>query len=230
MPVIDYKIYYDQAIGEWIELDTGIIPQEYTTSVPLTPDAIYTFKVAARNSVGLGAISNFVQIRAAEVPLKPIDLINVPEITTAYQIGLDWNAPTYDGGSPILDYSLSYKESTSSDWIVYNNAIVDSQITVTGLVPGTYYDFKVKARTVVGYGEFSDSITELAAQIPDEPTDLANIPEITLADRIGLTWVPPVFDGGSAVLDYRIWYDNSSDGANFEILIANLADTQYTAT
>lgn len=137
--------------------------QYYTTSVALIPDVIYSFKVAARNSVGLGPQSDFVSIRAAEVPLPPINLANVPEITTAYQIGLDWDHPTYDGGSPVLDYRLSYKETSNSDWIVYDDAILDTQVTVTSLTPGVYYDFKLEARSIVGYGGFSDSITELAA-------------------------------------------------------------------
>lgn len=58
---------------------------------------------------------------------------------------------------------------------------------------------------------------------------MVNVPEITLADRIGLTWLAPVFDGGSAVLDYRIWYDNASDGAEFVELVSGLTDLSYTA-
>jgi titin len=212
-----------------VELETGVPTQHYTTTVPLTPDTIYTFKVRARNSVGYSLESETISIKAAEVPYVPINLVNVPDITTAYQIGLDWDAPTYDGGSPVLDYRLSYKETSSSDWIVYDDAILDTQITVISLTPGVYYDFKVEARNIVGYSDFSDSITELAAQIPDSPTDLANVPEITLADRIGLTWLAPVFDGGSAILDYRIWYDDASDGAQFVELVSGLNDLSYTA-
>jgi hypothetical protein len=52
---------------------------------------------------------------------------------------------------------------------------------------------------------------------------------VTLADRIGLTWVAPVFDGGSPVLDYRVWYDNAS-GGDFIELTTGVTDTSYTAT
>lgn len=68
----------------------------------------------------------------------------------------------------------------------------------------------------------------MAAQIPDEPTNLVNVPEVTLADRIGLSWTAPVFDGGSPVVDYKVWYDNASGGA-FELLEENVASTTYTA-
>lgn len=58
---------------------------------------------------------------------------------------------------------------------------------------------------------------------------MVNVPEITLADRIGLSWVVPVFDGGSPVLDYRVWYDNATGGDMIE-LESGIATTAYTAT
>jgi hypothetical protein len=44
-----------------------------------------------------------------------------------------------------------------------------------------------------------------------------------------LSWTAPTFDGGSAILDYRIYYDNAS-GSDFEVLASNVADTQYIVT
>jgi hypothetical protein len=55
------------------------------------------------------------------------------------------------------------------------------------------------------------------------------VPVITAANQIGLQWVAPVFDGGSTLLDYTIYYDNAS-GNNFEELVVGLTDTTYTAT
>ena len=196
----------------------------------MTQNNIYSFKVKARNSVGFSLLSEEISIRAAEVPLGPINLVNVPLITSAYQIGVDWDAPTYDGGSPVIDYRIYYKENTSSDWIVFSDTVTDTSATVTGLTPGVSYDFQVDARSLVGYGPVSSTITELAAQIPDEPTGLSNVAEVTLADRAGLTWTAPVFDGGSPVIDYRVWYDNASAGASFVELVSGLQSTSYTAT
>ena len=56
----------------------------YLTTVVLTNDLLYTFKVTARNNVGSGDYSETITIRAAEVADKPTDLVNVPAITTAY--------------------------------------------------------------------------------------------------------------------------------------------------
>jgi hypothetical protein len=75
----------------------------------------------------------------------------------------------------------------------------------------------------------SDSATVLAAQIPDSPTNLANVAEITDSNSIGLTWSAPIFDGGSALIDYRVWFDDATDGVTFTELASGLTDTSYTA-
>ena len=40
------------------------------------------------------------------------------------------------------------------------------------------------------------------------------MPEITTATQIGITWSAPSFNGGSTIVDYKIWYDNAS-GSTF---------------
>lgn len=98
---------------------------------------------------------------------------------------------------------------------------------MNGLEPGITYVFVVEARNLVGFSLRSDTVTELAAQIPDKPVLLANVPGITLADRIGLTWAAPEFNGGSPIIDYRIWFDNAT-GSVFEVLAEGLS-LSYTA-
>ena len=52
---------------------------------------------------------------------------------------------------------------------------------------------------------YSSPIIVQAAQIPDAPLNLANNPTVTGSSQVGLVWNPPIFDGGSQVIDYRIW-------------------------
>jgi hypothetical protein len=55
-------------------LESGIVPESYTTSVTLTPGTTYGFKVTARNLVGDSELSEPVSILAAKPPDAPIDL------------------------------------------------------------------------------------------------------------------------------------------------------------
>ena len=87
----------------------------------------------------------------------------------------------------------------------------------------------MQARNIVGLSAYSQSVQILAAQIPDAPTNLANDVQNTKSDRIGLTWSAPSFNGGSAILDYKIWYDNAK-GGSFSVLAESAFGTSYIAT
>jgi hypothetical protein len=56
------------------------------------------------------------------------------------------------------------------------------------------------------------------------------VPAVTAANQVGLQWVAPVFNGGSAVLDYSIWYDDSTSGVTYSELVSGLTTLDYTAT
>lgn len=71
---MDYTVYYDQGVGDFIQLEAGVSTKAYTTSVTLIADKIYSFKVTARNTVGSSAQSQQLSIRAAQTPDTPINL------------------------------------------------------------------------------------------------------------------------------------------------------------
>jgi hypothetical protein len=52
---------------------------------------------------------------------------------------------------------------------------------------------------------------------------------ITLQNQIGLSWSAPVFDGGSPIIDYRIWTDDAT-GTTFTELVSGVQALEYTAT
>ena len=102
--VIDYAVYYDQGSDSFVLLDGAVTDQFYLTTVTLTAGTTYKFKVTARNEVGSSLDSEVVEILAAKLPDAPINLVNVPLVTTAYQVGLSWEEGAYNGGSPVIDY------------------------------------------------------------------------------------------------------------------------------
>jgi len=64
--------------------------------------------------------------------------------------------------------------------------------------------------------------------VPDKPINLQNVPSITMDDRIGLLWEDGANNGGTTVLDYEIWYDQST--SNYVVLTTQLALQEFTAT
>jgi len=106
----------------------------------------------------------------------------VPLVTTAYQIGLSWQEGAYNGASPVIDYRVSIARVSDGVYSVYASGVIEKELTILGLTPGVRYEFKVESRNIITYSELSASISILAAQIPDAPTDLSNMPSATFAN------------------------------------------------
>jgi hypothetical protein len=205
----------------------------------LTADTVYGFKVTATNSVGESLESVELFIRAAEVPDAPTSLANVAAATTAGQVALEWAQGPYNGGSPVVDFQVwvaIFKQRENdpepTQTLVYSEQAsgVQSPYIVTALTTGYIYSLKVKARNLVGYSEFSADVQIQAAQVPDAPSSLSNVPAVTNASQIGLAWQVPASDGGSEIISYKLWTDNGSAGATFTTLASDLTSLAFTMT
>lgn len=58
-----------------------------------------------------------------QVPSAPVDLAFDPLITTASVIGLTWNNGLSTGGSPILDYRVTYDQSTGIETVLASGVL-----------------------------------------------------------------------------------------------------------
>jgi len=56
---------------------------------------------------------------------------------------MTWSAPSYDGGSPVIDYQISYKLQSAAAFQVLTTGISTTSYTAIYLTPGAYYTFKV---------------------------------------------------------------------------------------
>ena len=81
---------------------------------------------------------------------------------------LSWNAPQYDGGSPVTGYNVEmYKWS---QWIRMNSTPITACFTdLTDLVKGTKYEFRVCAQNAAGVGPPSKSTTVHVTDVPGCP-------------------------------------------------------------
>ncbi|MAI17146.1 MAG: hypothetical protein CBC71_06300 [Rhodobacteraceae bacterium TMED111] len=71
-----------------------------------------------------------------------------------------FDEPLFNGGSPITNYICEYRRAGDSEWLVFNNAVsIVTMILVTGLTNGVEYEFRVKAVSTIGEGEFSLVVT-----------------------------------------------------------------------
>jgi hypothetical protein len=118
------------------------------TVTGLTNGTTYTFTVTATNAIGIGpgsAPSNSVTpTTGSTVPGPPQQAIAFGSTGSAF---VSWSPPTSDGGSPILDYTVTPSGGPGSP-----ATTTGTSLTVTGLTNETTYTFSVVARNANGSG------------------------------------------------------------------------------
>ena len=136
------------------------------------------------------------------VPSAPVSLANNLSVTLATQIGLTWLDGASNGGTQITEYEVWYDEGNSgSSMKLLISGLTSKSHTATGLTQGTTYTFKVAARNSVGVSLYSDSVSILAAQIPDVPA--APLTQV-IDEDVEISWTTALYNGGSPITAYTV--------------------------
>jgi hypothetical protein len=144
------------------------------------------------------------------------------------EVRLSWTAPVATGGMSVTDYTVQYSVDGSS-WQTFSRAAsTATTATVTGLVNGTGYLFRVASVNGVRTGVYSaNSAMVTPSTVPDAPAAGTGVRG---NGQVQLSWTAPVFNGGGAVTDYTIQYSSNS-GASWQTFTdAVSAATSATVT
>jgi titin len=216
--LVDYRVEY-RAEGDdfWTVWADDAEPMTVTraTVKDLVNDQPYEFRVIAISTFGDGfADSDPSNIAKAtpradlpEVPYPPNDLWAEP---APEAVTLHWELPDWDGGSPITDYVVAYREKGAYNYVEFvDGTSTELTATVTGLDPAKTYQFRVAAVNAIGISDFTDAVEAQpgpatpVAVAPGAPKNLA----ATAGDaRAALTWAAPDDDGGAPITGYTVQY------------------------
>uniref|UniRef100_A0A8B9FP09 Titin n=1 Tax=Amazona collaria TaxID=241587 RepID=A0A8B9FP09_9PSIT len=111
----------------------------------------YYFRVLAENEYGIGLpVETSESVKVSERPLPPgkITLLDV----TSKSVSLSWEKPEHDGGSRILGYIVEMQSKGSEKWSTCATVKV-TEATVTGLIQGEEYTFRVSAQNEKGISD-----------------------------------------------------------------------------
>lgn len=99
-------------------------------------DSIFA-KVSASNVWGESALSAAGNgAIVVTVPSPPVNLVNIPSVTSDTKIALSWSDGPLSGGTPILDYRV-YFDRASNSWITLASGLTSkSYTTATPLIAG----------------------------------------------------------------------------------------------
>lgn len=191
--------------------------------------------------MGYSELTESLVILCAYIPESPVTPITAISTNT---VVVTWIAPD-PNGSPITEYTILLRnaadefilELTDCDGrnaeIVANTQCIIPLTTLYvspfDLQLGDSIDVMISASNIYGTSPYSPvGSGAQVVTVPDAPENFANVPEITNASRIGLTWSEPTNSGGEPILDYTIMYDQSE--SKWVELVNSVTETSYTTT
>ena len=152
------------------------------------------------------------QIALADIPTAPQNVVGTRGDSL---VTLLWDPPKTIGGTPILDYNIQVSTDGGLNWTLVNDGVSPATTaTVTGLVNGTIYVFRVQGRNAVNESTGLDDGIWSAPSAPVKPLAPASAPANLIANggnaSATLAWTAPTFTGGAPLTDYLI--EISTDG------------------
>ena len=159
----------------------------------------YEFRVSARNELGYGEGAMSAPI-IANYLFDPPEQCDAPTIleTSISKSGMNikWNAPEWDGGSPITGYWLEMSSPDSTRWSKVNRKAIEAGKRIyklDGLKEGREYVFRVCAENLAGQGMWSDPSEPECARDPPEKPGRPGKPEVLAVGdtTASLKWSAP---------------------------------------
>ncbi len=166
--------------------------------------------------LSISCLTSFSLVTNAQNPGAP----GVPQALAATpsdgSVTLTWQAPASPGDSAITGYNIS--RSSVSGTIDTLASLGDVRTYIDdGVSNGITYYYRVCAVNEQGQGEWTDEVpaTPTAPITPPGPPTLD--PATPGDGQVTLRWAAPNDDGGSAVINYRVYRGETSGGEAFLI-------------
>jgi hypothetical protein len=154
LPVLSYSVQFRQVGGQFSTFNDSVSSNAVRVT-GLTAGQSYEFKIAARNSVGLGSYSS--PTPASLVGSRPGAPVGLAATAGALSVTLAWTSPA-GGGVQITAYEIERMAADEVVWTAVsrqNPALLTE--TVAQLAGGLLYRFRVRAINGIGPGEWSEA-------------------------------------------------------------------------
>ncbi|XP_035222850.1 Down syndrome cell adhesion molecule-like protein Dscam2, partial [Stegodyphus dumicola] len=175
-PVTGFILHHRMDGTPWQETHIAGERTMYTLHDLLCGTKYYCYLVAT-NSAGRGNSSEIISTKTAgSAPLAPDKRLLLSVNSSTVTVNLNsW----HNGGCPVRFFVIQYKVSGHQEWtLVSNNVIPEQQtVTVTDLVPGTWYSLLMTARNDAGStdAEYVFATLTLAGEYPPRPSEVSDV-------------------------------------------------------
>ncbi len=189
----------------------------------VTPDryqtpGVYSFRVNVTDSDR--EASGYVDFPSSLEVLP--NLLGAPRLllatASAASVELEWRSPLDMGDLPVVGYRVLRGTSEGDLSVIDTVDQFAEGYTDTGLVNGLTYYYAIVAYNDLGDSPWSDVLNATPIDVPGPPQGLT----VESGDgTVSLTWEPPLLDGGTPLLGYRILRGDAADSL---IEIADIGD------
>jgi hypothetical protein len=239
--VDDYQISLGEVGGDYAVIASGVTATQYTAT-DLTFGVTYKLRMEARNSYSFSVYSEEIELYCGFKP-EPPTVVSTTNV--ADEVMLAWNAPV-DNGATVTAYRIfivqhdgvTYSEETvqcvGTDPTLVSTRECVVPLTLLRAAPYSLVlddEIYIKIISINSFGESEYSTPGNNAKlqlVPDKPI-LSNDDTVTSGTEIGLTWVEGASNGGTAVIDFKLWYKHNDD-VDFVLLEEALTTRSYTTS
>lgn len=182
-----------------------LIQEDYQTTIKISEckrvdSGSYTLNAKNRNGEDTCTL-NLTVLDVPSPPQGPMKFSNISRkgCTVA------WKPPKDDGGSEIIHYALEKQDIENGRWVPVGE-VKETSMTVTSLIEGHEYKFRVLAINRQGESKPLTSIDTVEAKDPFSKASKPGKPEVVDwdKDRVDLEWTEPRNDGGAPISSYII--------------------------
>ena len=159
----------------------------------LVNGTVYTLKIAAKNSAGIGIYSR----DASSIPYTTPDAPSITKIDIRNgAVDIYFTPPLNTGGLPIRSYN-AYDTSNN----INRTGFIGSPIILNGLTNEKTYSFFIKAVNNAVSGEASSEVTAIPRAVPLQPS-ITSAGAGSIGGSAYIFFNPPSNIGGSAIINY----------------------------